>query len=47
LHVVLGAVGAFRLLQQLVPKTFVEDGRWTALFSDERLDQTRQVEFLD
>ena len=47
LHVVLGAVGAFGLLQQLLPETFVDDGRWTDIFSDERLYQTRQVEMLD
>ena len=44
---VLGAVGAFGLLQQLLPETFVDDGRWTDIFSDERLYQTRQVEMLD
>jgi hypothetical protein len=44
LHVVLGAVGAFGLLQQLLPETFVDDVRWTDIFSDPRLYQTQHVE---
>lgn len=44
LHVVLGAVGTFGLLQQLLPETFVDDIRWTDIFSDPRLYQTPQVE---
>jgi hypothetical protein len=44
LHVLLGAVGAFGLLQQLLPETFVDDVRWTDIFSDPRLYQTLQVE---
>ena len=44
LHVLLGAAGAFGLLQQLLPETFVDDARWTDIFSDARLYQTREVE---
>lgn len=44
LHVLLGAVGAFGLLQQLLPGTFVDDARWTDIFSDTQLYQTRKVE---
>lgn len=44
LHVVLGAVGAFGLLQQLLPETCVDDVRWTDIFSDRRLYQTAAVE---
>ena len=44
LHVLLGAVGAFGLLQQLLPETFVDDARWSDIFSDHRLYQTAAVE---
>jgi len=44
LHVLLGAVGAFGLLQQLLPETFLDSVRWTDIFSDARLYQTRRVE---
>jgi hypothetical protein len=44
LHVLLGAVGAFGLLQQLLPETFADDVRWTDIFSDPRLYPTMQVE---
>ena len=44
LHVLLGAVGAFGLLQQLLPESFVDDARWTDIFSDPRLYQTTAVE---
>ena len=47
LHVTLGAVGAFGLLQQLLPDTFVDDACWTDIFSDIRLYQTMRVEMLD
>ena len=47
LHVLLGAVGDFGLLQQLLPDAFVGDARWTDIFSDSRLYQTRQVEVDD
>jgi hypothetical protein len=47
LHVLLGAVGAFGLLQQLLPETFVDDAQWTDILSDPRLYRTRQVEVLD
>jgi len=47
LHVLLGAVGAFGLLQQLLPETFVDDARWTDIFSDPRFYRTRQVEVLE
>ena len=46
LHVLLGAVGAFGLLQQLLPETFVDDARWTDIFSDQRLYKTQEVEVL-
>jgi hypothetical protein len=44
LHVLLGALGAFGLLQQLLPNEFVDEARWTDIFSDARLYQTAQVE---
>jgi hypothetical protein len=44
LHSLLAGVGAFGLLQQLLPETFVDDVRWTDIFSDPRLYQTRRVE---
>lgn len=44
LHVLLGAVGSFGLLRQLLPETFVDDVRWTDIFSDVRLYQTGLVE---
>ena len=44
LHILLGALGAFGLLQQLLPETFVDDARWTDIFSDPRLYQTAAVE---
>ncbi|MGN6555329.1 MAG: glycoside hydrolase family 88/105 protein [Verrucomicrobiota bacterium] len=46
-HVLLGAVGAFGLLQQLLPDTFVDEVRWTDIFSDPRLYQTAAVEVLN
>lgn len=47
LHVLLGAVGAFGLLQQLLPQTFLDNSHWTDIFSDSRLYQTRLVEVAD
>jgi hypothetical protein len=44
LHVLLGAVGAFGLLQQLLPDTYRDTVQWTDIFSDARLYQTRKVE---
>jgi hypothetical protein len=44
LHVLLGAVGGFGLLQQLLPDAFVDDVCWTDIFSDARLYQTTAVE---
>ncbi len=44
LHELLAAAGAFGLLQQLRPEIFVDDARWTDIFSDPRLYQTQQVE---
>ena len=44
LHVLLGAVGAFGLLQQLLPQTFVDKARWSDIFSNPRLYQTDAVE---
>jgi len=46
-HILLGTIGAFGLLQQLLPHTFVDDVRWTDIFSDPRLYQTRLVEVLE
>ena len=47
LHALLAAVGAFGLLQQLLPDEFVDDARWTDIFSDARLYQTATVEVSD
>ncbi|MCH5377861.1 MAG: glycoside hydrolase family 88 protein, partial [Planctomycetes bacterium] len=47
LHSLLAAIGAFGLLQQLLPETFLDDAHWTDIFSDARLYQTAQVEVLD
>jgi hypothetical protein len=44
LHGMLATVGAFGLLQQLLPETFVGNARWTDIFSDARLYRTDQVE---
>jgi len=44
LHVLLGAVGAFGLLQQLLPETYTDPAKWTDIFSDSRLYQTQRVE---
>lgn len=46
LHALLGAVGAFGLLQQLLPEEFVDSARWTDIFSDPRFYQTAKVEVL-
>ena len=46
LHMLLAAVGAFGLLQQLLPEAFVDDARWTDIFTDPRLYRTREVEFV-
>jgi hypothetical protein len=44
MHVLLGGVGVFGLLQQFLPETFVGDVRWTDIFSDPRLYRTSHVE---
>lgn len=44
LHVLLGAVGAFGLLQQLLPEIYTDTMKWTDIFSDPRLYQTDRVE---
>ena len=44
LHSLLGAVGSFGLLNQLLPETYKDEVRWTDIFSDVRLYQTRSVE---
>ena len=44
LHVLLGAIGAFGLLQQLLPETYTDTVKWTDIFSDARLYQTQRVE---
>jgi len=45
-HLLLGAVGAFGLLNQMMPQTYVDSVSWTDIFSDPRLYQTRAVEVL-
>ncbi|WP_145928756.1 hypothetical protein OH491_18740 [Termitidicoccus mucosus] len=45
-HMVLAAAGAFGGLQQLLPDEFVDDVRWTDIFSDPRFYRTRAVERL-
>lgn len=44
LHVLLGAVGALGLLQQLLPEEYRDTAVWSDIFSDARLYQTREVE---
>jgi len=46
LHVLLGAVGAFGLLQQLLPEAYPDPATWTDIFSDRRLYRTAAVEAL-
>jgi len=43
-HILLGAVGAFGLLQQLLPELHHDTVKWTDIFSDPRLYQTAAVE---
>ncbi|MEQ1748280.1 MAG: hypothetical protein ABL974_02575 [Prosthecobacter sp.] len=47
LHVLLGAVGAWGLLNQLLPEAFADTRPWTDIFSDVRLYQTQHVEALE
>lgn len=47
LHVLLGAAGAFGLLNQLLPDIYHDVRPWTDIFSDRRLYQTAAVEVLD
>lgn len=47
LHVLLGAVGAFGLLNQLLPDIYHDTVSWTDIFSDKRLYRTAEVEVLD
>lgn len=44
LHLLLGAVGAFGLLQQILPESYPDSVQWTDIFSDRRLYRTAQVE---
>ncbi len=44
LHNLLSAVGEFGLLNQLLPETYKDSIRWTDIFSDVRLYNTRMVE---
>jgi hypothetical protein len=44
LHVLLGAAGAFGLLQQALPVDYRDGARWTDIFSDLRLYRTAEVE---
>jgi len=46
LHTLLGAVGAWGLLNQLAPSTYADTARWSDIFSDRRLYQTAAVEVL-
>jgi hypothetical protein len=46
LHVLLGAVGAFGLLQQWLPDVYYDNVSWTDIFSDKRFYQTGAVERL-
>ncbi len=43
LHALLGTVGAFGLLNQMLPETYRDNVRWTDIFSDRRLYQTSAV----
>jgi len=45
-HLVLAAVGAFGLLNQMMPEKYADAVRWTDIFSDPRLYQTQAVEVL-
>lgn len=47
LHTALGAVGAFGLLNQLLPDDYRDTVKWTDIFSDARLYQTDAVEVLE
>ena len=47
LHVLLGAVGAFGLMNQLLPDIYHDTVSWTDIFSDKRLYLTEEVEVLD
>ncbi len=43
-HVLLGVVGTFGLLRQMMPEVYVDIVQWTDIFSDVRLYQTDRVE---
>ncbi len=47
LHMLLGAVGGFGLLNQLLPETYPDDRPWTDIFSDRRLYRTDRVDASD
>lgn len=47
LHVLLGIVGAFGLLNQLSPEAYADSAAWTDIFSDRRLYRVREVEVLE
>ena len=40
-------VGAFGLLNQLLPETYADSVRWTDIFSDVGLYRTREVEAVE
>ncbi len=44
IHQLLAAVGGFGLLQQLLPETYVDDAKWTDIFSDPALYRVKEVE---
>jgi hypothetical protein len=43
-HLILAAVGTFGLLQRLLPDEWVDDKKWTDIFSDRRFYRTSEVE---
>lgn len=47
LHVFLGAVSTFGLLQQLLPSSYHDTVKWTDIFSDTHLYQTQKVEIIN
>jgi len=46
-HLLLAAVGAFGLLNQMIPHEYVDSVRWSDIFSDPRLYQTQAVEVVE
>jgi hypothetical protein len=47
LHVFLGAVSTFGLLQQLLPSEYHDTVKWTDIFNDTHLYQTQKVEVIN